>query len=519
MFTSTQNNLTKSIRRGLRAVSIRFVCAAAALLAAVSAADAQTNLSYLSVPPSGNLPGAGNDGPGVYTLPGYGNVAVTLTNSSPPVGATYFDQTNAYNETTNNAAENLAYGTFSWGTDTQRFDIFDGASTNETYQFNFTFLSGAPNPADLYFVVDGLAYGTTATVSQAGNLVGEYQFPNSVFYPGGPSSTTLYNVAGPQTFSSLDDGDYKNTGWALWQPSSAILNGSGTGGYGTLSFDVNQIPGDGIGFTVGYTSVPEPSSLALLGFGSVGLILRRRRKLVAALIPAIGLALLTSGSAQASLVTNGGFESTTSGNGQLGYNTNATGWTVTGYSFVFAPGTADTTGALGSIGTAYLWGPGDGSPNGLTVSPNGGNFVAADGDYNPGPISQTITGLTAGNSYNVDFFWAGAQANPIVGATTEQWQVSFGAQTQFTPVANNVSEGFTGWMNETMTFTASGPSDVLTFLAVGTPSGAPPFALLDGVSVNDVPEPSAGLLLGGFGTFISLGRLGRRLVRTQAAVV
>jgi hypothetical protein len=242
------------------------------------------------------------------------------------------------------------------------------------------------------------------------------------------------------------------------------------------------------------------------------------RKLSSILIPVIGLALLTCGSAQASLVTNGGFESTTSGNGQLGYNTNATGWTVTGYSFVFAPGTADTTGAVGSLGTALLWGPGDGSPNGLTVSPNGGNFVAADGDYNPGPISQTINGLTAGNSYNVDFSWAGAQAYTIVGPTTEQWKVSFGAQTQFTPVVNNVSEGFTGWMNETMTFTASAPSDVLTFLAVGTPSGAPPFALLDGVSVNDVPEPSAGLLLGGVGTVIAVGRLGRRARADRTAV-
>ena len=101
-----------------------------------------------------------------------------------------------------------------------------------------------------------------------------------MYYPGGPSSTTLYNVAGPQTFSSLGDGDSLNTGWALWQPSSAILSTAGTG-FGTLSFDVNQIPGDGIGFTVGYTQVPEPASLSVLGIGSIGLLARRRRKLVA----------------------------------------------------------------------------------------------------------------------------------------------------------------------------------------------------------------------------------------------
>jgi len=207
MFASTKTNLTSFSYRdcaiasaptgsGLKNISVRLLCAAAGVLPLLTArsASAQTHLSYLAVPPSGLLPGAGNDGPGVYSLPGYGNVEVTMTNPNPsPLGATYFDQFNAYNEKTNN---NL----YSWGTDTQRFDIYNNVPSTETYQFNFTFLSGAPNPADLYFVVDGLAYGTTATVSQAGNLVGEYTFPPSIFYPGGPSSTTLYGVAGPRIF-------------------------------------------------------------------------------------------------------------------------------------------------------------------------------------------------------------------------------------------------------------------------------------------------------------------------------
>jgi hypothetical protein len=236
----------------------------------------------------------------------------------------------------------------------------------------------------------------------------------------------------------------------------------------------------------------------------------KSKKLSTNVISAVGLVLFACVMAQANLVTNGGFEVTTFGNGQLGYNTNAIGWTSTGYSFLFAPGTADTTGALGSIGYAYLWGPGNGSANGLTISPDGGNFVAADGDYNPGPISQTINGLTFGEPCTIGFWWAGAQAYPITGATTEQWKVSFGAQTQFTPVVNNVSEGFTGWTHETMNFTADGSSDLLSFLAVGTPSGEPPFALLDGVSV-DVPEPSCTLLLAGVGVVAAgLQKLRRR---------
>ncbi|MDR3533638.1 MAG: PEP-CTERM sorting domain-containing protein, partial [Rhodopila sp.] len=34
-------------------------------------------------------------------------------------------------------------------------------------------------------------------------------------------------------------------------------------------------------------------------------------------------------------------------------------------------------------------------------------------------------------------------------------------------------------------------SELLSFLATGTPSGQPPFALLANVSVTNVPEPAA----------------------------
>lgn len=39
-------------------------------------------------------------------------------------------------------------------------------------------------------------------------------------------------------------------------------------------------------------------------------------------------------------------------------------------------------------------------------------------------------------------------------------------------------------------------SEVLSFLAIGTPAGVPPFALLDGVSISEVPEPGSLVLLG-----------------------
>lgn len=196
-------------------------------------------LNYLQIPSSGTLTSGS-----VFTLPNYGNVQVNVTN----VTATYFDQINGYNQ---------AAGPYFWGTDTQRFGILNSTSSSQAYTFNFTFQSGAPNPADLVLNVTGLANGTTAVVSQPGSLVGEYTFPASGFYPGGPSSTTVLTGL---TFSSLGNADPLNTGWALYQPS---------GSFTSLTLTVNQISGDGIGFTLGYV-VPEPSTIVLLGMGAAG---------------------------------------------------------------------------------------------------------------------------------------------------------------------------------------------------------------------------------------------------------
>ncbi len=63
-----------------------------------------------------------------------------------------------------------------------------------------------------------------------------------------------------------------------------------------------------------------------------------------------------------------------------------------------------------------------------------------------------------------------------------------------------------------MNFTASGASDLLSFLAVGTPTGEPPFSLLDGVDA-EVPEPSSVLLIAG----VAVVAAGLRKLRRRAA--
>src|SRR5471032_1240064 len=211
------------------------------------------------------------------------------------------------------------------------------------------------------------------------------------------------------------------------------------------------------------------------------------------------------------LIVNGGFEV---GNyGQIGYAGNQVqGWTSTGYNFLFNDTNADHGGVGGSHGNLQLWGNDNGSSNGLGASPAGGNFIAADGAFEIAPLTQTVNGLVAGQQYNLSFYWAGAQQYNFNGATTEQWKVSLGGQTISTAVKNNANHGFTGWQKETFAFTATGASEVLSFLAVGTPAGVPPFSLLDGVSMTSaVPEPQTWGMLG-----LGLGLVGFAARRRKA---
>jgi hypothetical protein len=239
----------------------------------------------------------------------------------------------------------------------------------------------------------------------------------------------------------------------------------------------------------------------------------------------LGLFLgMTSAGHAADLITNGGFETLTHGLGQIGNNTDATGWTTTGYNFVFGATGADSTGVTGSAGNLKLWGPHSSptaSNNGLTASPNGGNFIAADGAYQVGAITQDIVGLTIGHTYEVGFYWAAAQQQGFTGATTEQWKVSLGGDTQSTSVANNADHGFVPWQAKTFDYVATSTSETLSFLAVGTPNGKPPFVLLDGVTLNDlaapdVPEPTA--LVAMFAGAIGLGVFASRRARAAKPV-
>jgi hypothetical protein len=125
-------------------------------------------------------------------------------------------------------------------------------------------------------------------------------------------------------------------------------------------------------------------------------------------------------------------------------------------------------------------------------------LVGGDGDtgFNA-PFYQTINGLVPGNSYTLTFYQAGAQQNGSSGATTAQWQVTLGSQTQLSTLMNAPSQGFAPWSLQTMTFQAPSASEVLTFLAMGGPYGRPPVSLIDDIVLTQsTPEPAPAVLAG-----------------------
>ena len=156
--------------------------------------------------------------------------------------------------------------------------------------------------------------------------------------------------------------------------------------------------------------------------------------------------------------------------------------------------------------------------------PAGGGFMALDGDPGfSGPLEQTINGLTVGQTYQLSFYWAGGELADRTNFDTVQLTGSFGSSTFATPVYTNTNTtpgapgSFSGWILETFDFTATQANETLSFLAVGTPAAnLPPFALLDGVSLTAVPEPStwAMMLVG----FCGLGYAAYRRRRTPIAI-
>ena len=268
---------------------------------------------------------------------------------------------------------------------------------------------------------------------------------------------------------------------------------------------------------------------------------------VALLFFLVTVAWVRNASAQVNLVTDGNFTGVTYGGTMTGLTTlygqfgtgylTVSGWSTTGYNFVYAPGTVDEGDGNGAFagqpkeapgqynnstgyGTQFLWG----SHNGGTVTwggagtiPGGGNFIAADGTFESGAITQVITGLKAGEAYALKFSWGAGQQESYTTNTKEWWQVSLGGQTEYTSTLSLTASSFSGWQSDTMYFTATSATETLAFLAGGSPNGQPPFSLLTNVSLDVVPDFSNWMTYASFGGGCMLLEAGRRRYRRKKA--
>jgi hypothetical protein len=214
-----------------------------------------------------------------------------------------------------------------------------------------------------------------------------------------------------------------------------------------------------------------------------------------------------------------------------GFGDTVTGWSSEisasypqGYNLYFFDGDTAKTGDAASIYPGEQQRP---NANFTGDSPNGGAFMVLDADPTfTSPFSQMVTGLVVGNSYELSFYWAAGELSNRTGYQTSQLTGSFGNHAFATgifanshpigsPTAGQAGD-FSGWELQSFRFKADSTSQLLSFLAVGTPAGnLPPVAFLDGVSVTGVPEPGVwALMMMGFG---GLGAVARRRRRLAAA--
>jgi hypothetical protein len=242
-------------------------------------------------------------------------------------------------------------------------------------------------------------------------------------------------------------------------------------------------------------------------------------------VSAAALLMLANTAQATDLVLNGSFSANSVSVGGAGCTVGALNgcvqdWSSTGYTFLYASAAkAQNPGTSG----VEMWGPlssGGGSANGFAASPDGGAFLALDGDYETGSVQQTITGITAGDTYAVSFYVAYAQqegyngvtiqamnvclgtagetykntGNPLSGGTNASTNINCSGSGASTALYDLSNHSFSGWEYETVDLTAGSSSDdVLSFLAYGNVQ-EPPFALLDGVSMDVAPAPEPATL-------------------------
>ncbi|MBV8895589.1 MAG: hypothetical protein JO051_03685 [Acidobacteriaceae bacterium] len=185
--------------------------------------------------------------------------------------------------------------------------------------------------------------------------------------------------------------------------------------------------------------------------------------------------------AKADLITNGSFEAVQITTAYSSNPADIPGWTHTG-----------------SAGDALLWRAGPQCCGGTNTAKagDGSQFVTMGGGFGPSGSaawSQTVNGLTVGQSYTVSFLIAAEGETPTQQVTVGLTSGSSTAPETFTTLATNTLF-WQNWGTDVYMFSATSTTGVLQFSVTNQPYDVG----LDGVSIaptsTAVPEPRLSLL-------------------------
>lgn len=182
-------------------------------------------------------------------------------------------------------------------------------------------------------------------------------------------------------------------------------------------------------------------------------------------------------------------------------------------SYVNTPGSDSMSGTAADGWTASTntpdWFLGAPGPSGLWLTPWGDFFAvgAAEGTGYREGISQTITGLTVGQYYRLEFQQANGlrfdQGSYLGVGSTGGWEVLLDDVSILS--ASSLNDNSTpalsfpsSWNLSSVIFQATSESQTVEFLAFGGATAAPSFQFLDSVILTEsqIPEPSSPLLTG-----------------------